>query len=101
VFWNHFAFPLVVDTCVLQPPIATSSETASASQVLLKGPVVRVCWCTVRVEPWVFPCANKRTSPKLRTRILALVQKTGWEGTSLPTYTRFSLEEFIRSYTSG
>jgi hypothetical protein len=25
------AFPLVVDTCVLQPPIATSGETASAS----------------------------------------------------------------------
>jgi hypothetical protein len=41
------------------PPIATSGETASASQVLLKGPVVRVCWCIVRVEPWVCPCANK------------------------------------------
>jgi hypothetical protein len=27
--WIHFAFPLVVDTCVLQPPIATSGETAS------------------------------------------------------------------------
>jgi hypothetical protein len=40
------------------PPIATLGETSSASQVLLKGPVVRVCWCTVRVEPWVFPCAN-------------------------------------------
>jgi hypothetical protein len=27
--------------------------------VLPKGPVVRACWCTLRVEPWVFPCANK------------------------------------------
>ena len=53
------ALPLVVDTCVLQPPIATSGETASASQVLPKGPVVRACWCTIRDEPWVFPCANK------------------------------------------
>jgi hypothetical protein len=53
------AFPLVVDTCVLQPPIATLGETASASQILLKGPVVRACWCIVRVEPWVCPCANK------------------------------------------
>jgi hypothetical protein len=42
------AFPLVVDTCVLQPPIATSGETASASQVFPKGPVVRDCWCTIR-----------------------------------------------------
>jgi hypothetical protein len=58
-FWIHFVFPLVVDTCVLQPPIATLGETASASQVLLKGPVVRACWCIVRDEPWVFPCANK------------------------------------------
>jgi hypothetical protein len=56
--WIHFALPLVVDTCVLQPPIATLGETASASQVLLKGPVVRACWCIVRVEPWVYPCAN-------------------------------------------
>jgi hypothetical protein len=50
---------LVVDTCVLQPPIATSGETTSASQVLPKGPVVRACWCIVRVEPWVLTCANK------------------------------------------
>jgi hypothetical protein len=33
------AFPLVVDTCVLQPPIAT--------------------WCAIRVEPWFCPYANK------------------------------------------
>jgi hypothetical protein len=58
LFWTHFAFPLVVDTCVLQPLIATLGETASASQVFLKGPVVRACWCIVRVEPWVYPCAN-------------------------------------------
>jgi hypothetical protein len=48
-----------LDTCVLQPPIATSGEIASASQVFPKGPVVRACWCAVRVEPWVCPCANK------------------------------------------
>jgi hypothetical protein len=40
---DSLAFPLVVDTCVLQPPISTSGETASASQVLPKGPVIRVC----------------------------------------------------------
>jgi hypothetical protein len=45
------AFPLVVDTCVLQPPIDTSGEIASASQVLPKGPVVSASWCTIRVEP--------------------------------------------------
>jgi hypothetical protein len=27
--------------------------------VLLKGTIVRDYWCTVRVEPWVFPYANK------------------------------------------
>jgi hypothetical protein len=27
--------------------------------VLSKGLVVRDCWCAIRVEPWVFPCANK------------------------------------------
>jgi hypothetical protein len=27
--------------------------------VFLKGPVVRACWCTLGVEPWVFPYANK------------------------------------------
>jgi hypothetical protein len=59
LFWTHFAFPLVVDTCVLQPPIVTSGETASDSQMFLKWIVVRACWCTVRFEPWVCPCANK------------------------------------------
>jgi hypothetical protein len=59
LFSIHFVFPLVVDNCVLQPPIATSGETVSASQVLLKGPVVRACWCAIRVEPWVFPSTNK------------------------------------------
>jgi hypothetical protein len=43
----------------MQPPIATLGETASASQVLSKGTVVRVCWCVVRVEPWAYPYANK------------------------------------------
>jgi hypothetical protein len=57
--WIHFAFPLVVDTCVLQPPIATLSETASSLQVFPKGLVVRACGCTVRVESWVCPYANK------------------------------------------
>jgi hypothetical protein len=37
VFWVYFAFPLVVDICVPQPPIATLGETASTSQVLPKG----------------------------------------------------------------
>jgi hypothetical protein len=46
--WIHFAFPLVVDTSVLQPPMATSGE-----------PIIRACWCVVRIEPWVFPCAKK------------------------------------------
>jgi hypothetical protein len=46
-------FPLVVDTYVMQPPITTSGETASALQVLPKGLVVRDCWCAIRVEPWV------------------------------------------------
>jgi hypothetical protein len=50
---------LVVDIYVLQPPIATSVETASAWQVLSKGLVVRACWCALGVEPWVCPCANK------------------------------------------
>jgi hypothetical protein len=50
------AFPLVVDTCVLQPPIfTTSGETAFSLQVFLKGPIVRACWCAIRSEPWVFP----------------------------------------------
>jgi hypothetical protein len=58
-FWVHFAFPLVVDKCVLQPPIATSGETASTLKLLPKGPIVRACWCVVRAEPWVYPYANK------------------------------------------
>jgi hypothetical protein len=41
------------------PLIVASGETASASQVLLKGPVARACWCTLGAEPWVFPYANK------------------------------------------
>jgi hypothetical protein len=49
---------MVVDTCVMQSPIATSGETASSSQVFPKRPIVRACWCIVRDEPWVFPCAN-------------------------------------------
>jgi hypothetical protein len=56
--WIHFSFHVVVDTCVLQPPITTSGEIASAPQVLPKGPVVRALWCVVRVEPWVFPYAK-------------------------------------------
>jgi hypothetical protein len=57
---NPLTFPLAVDTCVLQHPISTLGETASASQVLPKGPIVRDCWCVVRFEPWVCPRANKR-----------------------------------------
>jgi hypothetical protein len=41
-------------------PASTSGETSSASQVLSKGPIVRVLlvhYCSV--EPWVCPCANK------------------------------------------
>jgi hypothetical protein len=76
LFWIHFAFPLVVDTCVLQPPIATSGETASASQVLPKGPVVRACWCIVRVEPWVCPCAKSWfQGTKLTQRIVGSAWK--------------------------
>jgi hypothetical protein len=59
LFWIHFECILVVDTCVLQPPISTSSKTASTLQVFPKGPLVRACWCVVRVEPWVCPYANK------------------------------------------
>ena len=49
---DPLAFPLVVDTYFLQPPISTSGETASTLQVFPKGPVVSV-------EPSVCPCANK------------------------------------------
>jgi hypothetical protein len=55
----HFPFPLVVDTCVLQPAIVTSGETASTSQVFLKGPVVRACCCIVIYEPRFYPYSNK------------------------------------------
>jgi hypothetical protein len=41
------------------PLIATLGEISSTSQVLLKGMVVRACWCTLRVEPRVCPYANK------------------------------------------
>jgi hypothetical protein len=34
--------------------------------VLPKGPIVRACWCTIRVEPWVYPCAN--SSPRMTKR---------------------------------
>jgi hypothetical protein len=48
--------PLVVDISFLQPPLlATSGETASASQVLPKGPVVRACWCALGVNPGSAP----------------------------------------------
>jgi hypothetical protein len=43
----------------LQPPIVASGETAYASQVLLKGPIVRACWCAIRDEPWVCPYTKK------------------------------------------
>jgi hypothetical protein len=50
-FLIPLAFSLVVDTCVLQPPIATLGETTSSSQVLSKGPIVRACWCAIRAKP--------------------------------------------------
>ena len=41
-------------------PASTSGETSSISQVLPKGPVVRVLLVhCCSVEPWVCPCANK------------------------------------------
>jgi hypothetical protein len=40
-------------------PVATLGETASASQVLSKGPIVRACWFTLGDEPWVCPYAKK------------------------------------------
>jgi hypothetical protein len=51
VFWNHFAFPLVVDTYFLQPPIATSGETAFSSGVL-KGKLGFVGALLDRVFPY-------------------------------------------------
>jgi hypothetical protein len=42
-------------------PASTSGETSSASQVLLKGSVVRVLLvCCCSVEPWVYPYTNNR-----------------------------------------
>jgi hypothetical protein len=67
LYWIHFVFPLVVDICVLQPPIDTLGETASASQVFLKGPIVRACWCALGYEPWVYLCAN-RDPPRILDR---------------------------------
>jgi hypothetical protein len=55
---DPLCIPLVVNICVLQPPIATSSEIAYASQVLSKGPIVRAYWCTLGDEPWVCPYVN-------------------------------------------
>jgi hypothetical protein len=48
---DPLAFPLVVDICVLQPPIATSGETTSASQVFPKGPVVRFVGALLELNP--------------------------------------------------
>jgi hypothetical protein len=31
-------------------PIGTLGETASSSEVLLKAPVIRACWCDLGVE---------------------------------------------------
>jgi hypothetical protein len=56
------AFPLVVDNCVLQPPIATSGETTYSLQVFPKRPVASACWCAVRTEPWVYPFSNNSIS---------------------------------------
>jgi hypothetical protein len=38
---------------------------------------------------------------KLKIKTLIIVQRIGREGISLTIYMRFSLEELIRSYTSG
>jgi hypothetical protein len=59
VTFDPLAILMVVDTCVLQPSIATSGETASASQVLPKGPVVRAYWRVVRVEPLGLPLCQQ------------------------------------------
>jgi hypothetical protein len=41
-------------------PTSTLGETSSASQVLPKGPIVRVLLVrSCSVEPWVCPYANK------------------------------------------
>jgi hypothetical protein len=54
-----WVYPYANNIYVLQPPIATSGETASTSQMCLKGPIVRDCWCTLGFEPWVYPYAKK------------------------------------------
>jgi hypothetical protein len=41
------------------PLIATSGETALASQVLSKGTIARACWHALGAEPWACPCANR------------------------------------------
>jgi hypothetical protein len=51
VLLDPLVFPLNVDTYVMQPPIATSGETASSLKVFPKGPVVRDCWFVFRFEP--------------------------------------------------
>jgi hypothetical protein len=44
---------------------------------------------------------KKRTSLKPKTRTLILVKRTGSRSIFLLKYTRYSLEESIRTYTSG
>jgi hypothetical protein len=50
VVLNPLDIPLVVDISFCNPLIAASGETASASQVLPKGPVARACWCALGVN---------------------------------------------------
>jgi hypothetical protein len=58
--------PLIVDIFVLQPPhLATSCETASASQVLSKGPVVRACCCALGVNPGSAPVPTNGSIAKI------------------------------------
>jgi hypothetical protein len=45
--------------CPATPLIATLGETSCTSQMSLKGPIVRFCWCVVIFEPWVFSCGNR------------------------------------------
>ena len=56
---NHLILPWLQTSLSCNPLIAASGETASASQVLPKGPVVRACWCALGAKPWVCPRANK------------------------------------------
>jgi hypothetical protein len=53
-----------------------------------------------KIQKWIEE-QEKDFTEALRIRTLILAQKTGWEGISLLIYMRFSLEGFIRSYTSG